>query len=287
MIKIGKYFLSIHTACLLFVYSASGYAGTALHEDEANLYQGYNFALGIGTAVVKFDSNVKVSSEQGGISTRYLDLEGDLDLPEFSYVTTLYGWYRFSEKHSMLFGHFAINRHSSSLKIDENYDDVIIVNADINVSDKTRFYYLSYGYSLFLDDRSDIIFIAGLNALDLRFLFEASGEITIDNTTRSDAVVAEANIFAPLPLIGLNFGYRYTPKWKLSTRISLVGGSYDDISATVLQTSIKSVYQFSKHVGMILGITYFNASISIEDETSVKDITYGYTGGFIGMHFGY
>ena len=37
MIKIGKYFLSIHTACLLFVYSASGYAGTALHEDETSV----------------------------------------------------------------------------------------------------------------------------------------------------------------------------------------------------------------------------------------------------------
>jgi hypothetical protein len=73
-----------------------------------------------------------------------------------------------------------------------------------------------------------------LNALDLRLLFEASGQITIDNTTRSNAIVAEANVFAPLPLIGLNFGYSYTPKWRLSTRISLVVGSYDDISATVL-----------------------------------------------------
>ena len=286
MIKIAKNFLSIHTACLLFVYSASGYAGTALHEDEANLYQGYNFALGIGTAVVKFDTSLKVSGEQS-IPTRQLDFEGDLNLPEFSYVTTLYGWYRFSEKHSMFFGHFAINRHASSLEIDKNYDDVIIIKADINVSDKTRFYYLSYGYTLFLDDRSDIVFVAGLNALDLRLLFEASGEITIDNTTRSNAVVAEANVFAPLPLLGLNFGYSYTPKWRLSTRISLVGGSYDDISATVLQTSIKSVYQFSKHVGLILGLTYFNADVSIEEEAKIKEVSYGYTGGFIGMHFSY
>ena len=94
-------------------------------------------------------------------------------------------------------------------------------------------------------------------------------------------------LFAPLPLIGLNFGYSYTPKWRLSTRISLVGGSYDDICATVLQTSIKSVYQFSKPVGMILGVTYFNASVSIEEEDKIKDITYGYTGAFFGMHFGY
>lgn len=87
--------------------------------------------------------------------------------------------------------------------------------------------------------------------------------------------------------LNMMVGYSYTPKWRLSTRISLVGGSYDDISATVLQTSIKSVYQFSKHVGLILGVTYFNADVSIEEEAKIKEVSYGYTGGFIGMHFGY
>jgi hypothetical protein len=34
-------------------------------------------------------------------------------------------------------------------------------------------------------------------------------------------------------------------------------------------------------------ITYFNAAVTIDDETDKTDVAYGYDGGFIGMHFGF
>jgi len=36
-----------------------------------------------------------------------------------------------------------------------------------------------------------------------------------------------------------------------------------------------------------MGITYFNADVRIDDETDVTDVSYGYTGAFIGMHFAF
>ena len=54
--------------------------------------------------------------------------------------------------------------------------------------------------------------------------------------------------------------------WSLSTKISLVGGSFGDVSASVLQTSINSHYQFTKHTGLLLGMTYFNADVKSDDE---------------------
>ena len=159
MIKRSKYFLYLCTVTLLFVvHSTWGYAGTALHDDEPNLYEGKKFALGVGFGIVKFDTNVKATDKQRS-SSRYLDLEGNLNLPEISHVTTLYGAYRFNERHSMGFSYFAINRHSSVLQIDENYDDLLIINADVSISDKSRFYNLNYSYSLFHDDRSKIAVI--------------------------------------------------------------------------------------------------------------------------------
>jgi len=270
----------------LTTYPARGYTNKALHADEANLYQKNDVALGIGFGIVKFDTNVKVSDKQSG-STRYLDLEGNLDLPEISHVNTIYGAYRFNKKHSILFEYFAINRSASPLKIDENYDDLIIIDAEVTITDKTRFYNLSYGYSLFHDDRSNIMLVAGLNGLDLRLLVEASGQVTVNGVTKSDEVVAEANVFAPLPLIGLNFGFSFTPKLSVATKISLVGGSFEDVSAGVLQTSINSLYRLNQHAGLILGITYFNAHVSIVDETDVTDVSYGYRGAYIGMHLAF
>lgn len=82
------------------------------------------------------------------------------------------------------------------MDVDKNYDDLIIIDANVEVSDNTEFYYLSYGYSLFYDDRSNITFVAGINGIDLALLVETSGSITIGNTTKTYAKVVDANIFA-------------------------------------------------------------------------------------------
>ena len=59
---------------------------------EIELYDSERFALGIGAAVVKFDSKIKFTDKQSGDSL-FLDPEGNLDLPELSHVTTIYGAY--------------------------------------------------------------------------------------------------------------------------------------------------------------------------------------------------
>lgn len=164
---------------------------------------------------------------------------------------------------------------------------MIVVNANIDVSDKSRFYYLSYGYNLFRDDRSDITLVVGINGIDLRYVIDASGQITVGGTTKSSERLLDANVFAPLPMLGLNFGFSFTPKWSLATKILIVGGSFDDVSASVLQTSVNALYTFNEHIGLLMGITYFNAAVTIDDETDKTDVGYGYDGAFIGMHFGF
>lgn len=34
-------------------------------------------------------------------------------------------------------------------------------------------------------------------------------------------------------------------------------------------------------------IAYIKVAVTIDDETDITDIAYGYDGGFIGMHFGF
>ncbi len=122
--------------------------------------------------------------------------------------------------------------------------------------------------------------------LDLRLVAEASGEIVEDGVSRSEAEVLEAKQVAPLPLIGLNFTTRYTPEWSLATRVGFIGGTYQDVSAQIIQTSILSRYQFSKHVGLLLGLTYFSAEVEVREPDELLEISYGYDGLFLGLHFG-
>ena len=111
------------------------------------------------------------------------------------------------------------------------------------------------------------------------------GEITEDGVTRSDSILEEASVFAPLPLIGLDLWYSFTHTWGINTQVAFMAGSYEDVSAGVLQTSIYAQYRFTDHVGLAFGLAYFDADVVIEDTAEKIDVTYGYDGGFIGMHF--
>jgi hypothetical protein len=227
-----------------------------------------------------------VTTKASGRS-RYIDLEGNLGLPELDRVNTFYGAYRFNEKHSMVFGYFSIERDSTLVDFSGSYDDIVLVKAKVSIEDNSRFYNIGYGYNLFRDDRSSITLVAGLNTLNLRLKAEASGDVTVNGITRSNAVIAEGDVLAPLPLFGLNFGVSFTPRFSISTRVSLVGGTYQEVSANVVQVSINSLYRVSEHSGLVLGITYFDANVDIDDDDEVTEISYGYNGAFAGFHLGF
>lgn len=257
----------------------------ANNEADLQLYKSSRFALGIGAAIVKFDTKLKFTDKtRAGFDSIFIDPEGTLDLPENASVTTLYGAWNINPRHSVGFSYFSVNRESSLIDIDETLEDVRI-QGDAKLTDDTKFYRINYGYALFDDYRSKIKLHAGIYGLDLKYVFQAEGQITEDGVTSSGSILEEASVFAPLPLIGLDFWYSFTPRWGMNTRVAFVTGSYEDVSASVLQTAINAQYRFTSHVGLVFGLAYFDADVVIEDAAEKINVAYGYDGGFIGMHF--
>ena len=250
---------------------------------QTDLYKSSKFALGIGTAIVKFDTNVKYT-DKARVRSTYLDLEGNLDLPEVSVVTTIYGAYQFKPKHRLGFSYFNVNRESNVFNIDKTFEDVKVVG-NASITDTTDFYQLDYGYNLFNDGHSKIDLLAGIYGLDLKYVFTAGGDITIDGVTTSGSIEEETKIFAPLPLIGLDFLFRITDSWSFATKVAFVTGSHGDLSANVFQTSINAQYRFNRYVGVVMGLAHFDADVVIEDNLEKQNISYGYDGAYIGMHF--
>jgi hypothetical protein len=270
------------TVILLSIFVVSTAHSDA--ETDQELYKSSKFAIGIGAAIVKFDTKLKFTDKtRSTFDSIFIDPEGNLDLPETSSVTTFYGAWNINPRHSIGFSYFSVNRESIVLNIDETLEDVRI-EGDAKITDATNFYRLSYGYTLFNDYRSKIKLHAGVYGLDLKYVFEAEGQITREGVTTSGSINEEAKVFAPLPLIGLDLWYSFTPGWGINTRVALVAGSYEDVSASVLQTSLNAQYRFTDHIGLIFGLAYFDADVVIEDNIDKKEIAYGYNGGFIGMH---
>jgi len=69
----------------------------------------------------------------------------------------------------------------------------------------------------------------------------------------------------------------------LGAKISLVAGSYQEISALVVDTSVRAKYQFAKHVGFSFGLTYLNAEVTIDDPDLKTEVGYGYDGVALGF----
>ena len=70
--------------------------------DQIDLYKSTNFALGIGAAIVKFDTKLKFTDKtRSTFDSIFIDPEGNLDLPETSSVTTFYGVWNINPKHSI------------------------------------------------------------------------------------------------------------------------------------------------------------------------------------------
>ena len=269
---------------LALLIAVSLHAGTVNADQlQTELYKDTKFALGVGAAIVRFDTNIKVTDKQTGRTT-YLDLEGNLDLPEVSAVTTLYGVYQFKPKHRLGFSFFSVNRESEIFNIDKTFEDVRVVG-QASFTDTTNFYRLDYGYNLFKDTHTKIDFMAGVYGLDLKYVFKAEGSVTEDGVTTPGSVEDVSDVFAPLPLIGLNFGFRITDSWDFANKLAFITGSYEDLSATVFQASIHALYRINQNIGVVMGLTYFDADIIIESSSKQRDISYGYDGAYIGMHF--
>lgn len=175
LLIMNKHHILFSIIILYTLVESTAYANT--EADQIELYKSSRFALGIGAAIVRFDTKLKFTDKTStNFNSIFIDPEGNLDLPVVSHLTTYYGGWNINPKHSLAFSFFNVNRESSIFNIDKTFEDVRVVG-DATISDATDFYQLTYGYTLFNDERSSIKFVAGIYGLDLKYVFNAEGGV--------------------------------------------------------------------------------------------------------------
>jgi len=243
-------------------------------------------SIGVGVGIERFDTNVKFTKKSTGRSV-FIDMEGTLGMPETDTVPILYGYWRINGNHGLGFSYYQIRRETTLLDIDENLGDLTI-KGDVKMADESRFYYLAYNYTAYHDDRSYVFLSFGLNAIDLRYRLDANGMIDFNNIVlASDEYSQEVNQIAPLPLIGIDAWFALTPKWAFGTKLSVIGGSYEEVTARILEIKIRAKYAFNKNVGLSFGFNSFTSEIEIDDPDVFTDINYGFSGFKVGVDLGF
>ena len=214
-------------------------------------------------------------------------MEGTLGLPETDTVPILYGYWRINGNHGLGFSYYQIKRETSLFAIDGNFDN-LTVTGEAKLSDVSRFYYLAYNYTAYHDDRSYVFLSFGLNAIDLKYRLGFTGMIDY----RGEPIVSgeysqEVNQIAPLPLIGIDAWFALTPKWAFGTKLSVIGGSYEEVTARILEIKVRTKYAFNKNVGISFGFNSFTSVIEIDDPDVLTDINYGFSGFKVGVDLGF
>jgi len=252
MQRIKHPFSTLLLALLGVAFIPLAHADDTANSDDDSPFR-YKFLLGVGAGIERFDTNFKFTDKSTGRDV-FIDAEDNLGLPETETIPLIYGVYRPSAKHGLGFSYFGINRSSTVRSIDESLGN-LHVKGDVTLSDKTNFYYLSYNYTLFEDDRAFLFASLGVYGLDLKYELTAEGELSYRGIPiLADEYEESVDQFAPLPLIGIDAWFALTPKWSLSAKLSLVGGSYQDISAFVYQSKIRARYQLSERIALSMGV---------------------------------
>ena len=98
---------------------------------------------------------------------------------------------------------------------------------------------------------------------------------------------SKAEKLAPLPMLGLQFWAKASKNWTLGSRLTVVGGEVNDVQGFVVEADVTARYRLSKHVGLILGASYFNGGLELTNTDEQKQMSYGYDGVYVGLDFNF
>lgn len=255
-------------------------------DDPHSLMLARTLSVGIAAGLMRFDTNFKITDRDSGASV-FLDAEGTLQLPETKTIPLVYGFWRPSQKHGVGFGYFSVRRDSELIAIDRNFDDLTL-DGRATLSDDTRFYALTYNYTVFQDPRAFVFASFGIKAIDLEYQFDAAGEVSLDGEVIESGNYSKTIAqFAPIPLVGIDAWFALTDKWSFGARAAFVAGEVSDVRAIITESSIRAKYEFNEHVGLFMGVNYFDGDITINDVDAKQEINYGFEGLMLGVDIGF
>ena len=255
-------------------------------DDVNSLTLNRTLSVGIAAGLMRFDTNFKITDRNSSASV-FLDAEGTLQLPETKAIPLVYGFWRPSPKHGLGFGYFSVRRNSELIAIDRNFD-ALNLDGRATLADDTRFYALTYNYTVFRDSRAFVFASFGIKAIDLEYQFDAVGAISLDGEViesgRYSKTIAQ---FAPIPLAGIDAWFALTDKWLFGARAAFVAGEVSDVRALIVESSIRAKYEFNRHVGLFMGVNYFDGDITINGADDKQEINYGFEGLMFGIDVGF
>ena len=228
-----------------------------------------------GVFLPAFDRKIRVDNPSLGIGEE-IDLENDLGLDDTQ--TTFYGnaYWRFFPRHRIGVGYFRFKDEvtATAQRDLQIGDEIFPVGASISSEFKFEIFPIHYSYSFMKREKMELAGTLGLHWY--RINFAVAGSLSLSGLDAGTEVTAKAN--APLPLLGLQFQYHFTPKWTASIQAEAFGLSYSDYKGSLVNLAVRTEYWFFNHIGAGLAVNAFRLDFEVDSSEWRGELDYRYWG---------
>ena len=234
-----------------------------------------NLQIRIGEFFPGIDSSIRMDTSFGRPGSR-LDFEQDLGISESK--STVYGGvsWRFSPRHVLGLEYYDLARGGLT-EVDKTWnigDTAILGNGQIASTFDVRITRLTYQYLFLQDSKKTMGIMLGTHIARISTSLALSGDLIVDGgpifVLPEVAVVEEAKSQIPLPHLGFNMNYAFTPR--LTGTGTLMGfalevGKFD---GSLVEANLALQYQVARHFGIGGGLKLFILDVT-EDKNNIID----------------
>lgn len=252
---------SIALILAVILCAPSGASGGEPDESARSIFDA-RFQARLGGFFPDLDSSVRMDASFGRPGNG-LDFERDLGLSESK--STLYGGvsWRFFPRHVLELEYFDLARGGLTT-VDGAWnigDTTILATGRIASTFDVRITRLTYQYMLLKDSKKEMGIMLGAHITRLSASLALSGDLIVDGgpifVLPEAAVVEEAKSQVPLPHLGFNVNYAFTPR--LTGTAMLLGFALEvgNFDGSLVEANLALQYQVSQHFGIGGGFKWF------------------------------
>jgi hypothetical protein len=187
-----------------------------------------------------------------------IDAEKDLGLADFRLLPQVELSLLPGERHLVRLSAFAIHR-SAAKRIEK---DISFDNEDYFVGERVdsllniTMFGLTYGYRVLVRPRGELTGTFGIQIADV----EANAVV------RSRVVRESESGVAPLPLVGLEGRFDFTPRWAVEARAQYLTVDVSQVNGSILDARLALTWRVNPYLAMGLGYRSFQIDVDSADE---------------------
>lgn len=187
-----------------------------------------------------------------------IDAEKDLGLADFRVLPQVEFTLLPGERHLVRLSAFAIHR-SAAKRIEQ---DIAFDNEDYLVGERVdsllniTMFGLTYGYRFLVRPRGELSGTFGIQVADV----EANAVV------RNRVVRESESGVAPLPLVGLEGRFDFTPRWGVEARAQYLTVDASQVNGSILDARLALTWRVNPYLAMGLGYRTFQIDVDSSDE---------------------